>query len=228
MFAKTTLKKEAIKLRKDGLTYGQILARVPVAKSTVSLWLREVGLSKPQKQKITKARIEGARRGALARRTERIERTAGILTQASSEVGAISDRELWLIGVALYWAEGTKQKPHNTSAGVQFANSDPLMVNMFLKWLEQMGVPREDIFLEHSIHESYRKKVKNMLAFWSAKTGYPPHSFRSYFKRHSLKNGRRVSENYVGIIRVCVKRSTDFNRKIAGWVDGICKNCRVV
>ena len=32
--------------------------------------------------------------------------------EAAEAVGALSDRELFLTGVALYWAEGTKNKPY--------------------------------------------------------------------------------------------------------------------
>ena len=50
---KQSEKAKAIAFRKEGKTYSEILKKVPVAKSTLSLWLRDVGLSKTQKQKIT-------------------------------------------------------------------------------------------------------------------------------------------------------------------------------
>jgi orotate phosphoribosyltransferase-like protein len=59
--AKPNLKQKAIQLRMNGLTYSEILKCIPVAKSTVSLWLREVDLSVPQKQRITKKRIAAQR-----------------------------------------------------------------------------------------------------------------------------------------------------------------------
>ncbi len=37
-------KEKAIALRKQGKTYSEILAKIPVAKSTLSLWLHDVGL----------------------------------------------------------------------------------------------------------------------------------------------------------------------------------------
>ena len=50
MLAKIEEKQKAIALRKRGYSYSEILAEVPVAKSTLSLWLRSVGLAKKQKQ----------------------------------------------------------------------------------------------------------------------------------------------------------------------------------
>ena len=57
MILKTREKIKAVNLRKSGKTYSEILKIVPVAKSTLSIWLREVGLSKVQKQTITKRQI---------------------------------------------------------------------------------------------------------------------------------------------------------------------------
>ena len=99
-------KQKAIKLRKSGKTYSEILAEVPVAKSTLSEWLKSVQLAKPQKQRITKKRRMAALRGAQSRRQTRVSEVKALERDGLVEVGAISARELWLIGVALYWAEG--------------------------------------------------------------------------------------------------------------------------
>ena len=58
---------KALELRRKGLTYKEILKQVPVAKSTLSLWLREVGLSKTQKQRITQKQIKASQRGGDTR-----------------------------------------------------------------------------------------------------------------------------------------------------------------
>jgi hypothetical protein len=84
------LKKKAIHLRKRGKTYFEILRVIPVAKSTLSLWLREVGLSFPQKQRITEKRIQGQRNAALARRTDRIERQTKLIQTAKMDIDSIS------------------------------------------------------------------------------------------------------------------------------------------
>jgi len=40
-----------------------------------------------------------------------------------------------LIGAALYWAEGSKDKPYARRERVQFINSDPDVIGFFLRWL---------------------------------------------------------------------------------------------
>ena len=61
--AKEKLKQKAIKLRRQGKTYSEILTEVPVAKSTLSLWLREVDLSITQKQRITEKKKKSTKKG---------------------------------------------------------------------------------------------------------------------------------------------------------------------
>ena len=119
-------KEKAIALRKEGKTYNEILKEVRVAKSTLSPWLQDVGLAKKQKQRITQKRKEGQRKGARARKDQRIQRSEEIFEQAEKEVGIISSRELWLMGTMLYWAEGGKEKEWGPGRRIQFGNTDPL------------------------------------------------------------------------------------------------------
>ncbi len=61
IMSKFNLKEKAIELRRKGFSYSEILKEILVAKSTLSIWLKEVGLSISQKQKITAKRIESKR-----------------------------------------------------------------------------------------------------------------------------------------------------------------------
>jgi len=213
----------AIKLRKKGFTYSEILERVSVAKSTLSLWLRSVGLALPQKQRITKKRIQARLKGAAARRQKRILLTKKIHKMASQEIGNVSERELFLIGIALYWAEGTKQKEHNISQDVKFSNSDSLMIKLFLKWLTNIcGILAEDIKFEIYLHET--NIIDGVKEFWAKATGFPQYSFQTiYWKKNKIGTKRKnTGDNYKGLLRIKVKKSTNFNRKIEGWIKAIC------
>ena len=66
------LKLEAIELRKAGLTYSEILSKIPVAKSTLSDWLYSVGLSKKQKQRITEKRLAASLKGGNGKKDSTI------------------------------------------------------------------------------------------------------------------------------------------------------------
>src|SRR3989344_8301860 len=125
MDAKTTEKEAAVALRRRGFSYSQILGVIPVAKSTLSLWLREVGISKRQQQKITTRRLAAAHRGGEIRKQDRVRRQTDIYRQAEQEIGTVSKRELWLMGIMLHWAEGSKEKESRPGGRVQNRPSSP-------------------------------------------------------------------------------------------------------
>lgn len=224
MIQKTEEKNRAVALRKEGLSYSEILRYIPVAKSTLALWLHSVGLSKKQKQRLTEKKLASIKRGWVAWRKKRIDISEHIKNSAKREIRNLNKRELLLVGAALYWAEGTKQKKHNISQGVSFNNSDPAMIRLFLKWLRVvLGVTTEDIKYEIYLHESSSKRVREVVRYWARQTGLGnKHFMRIYFKKGNVHTKRKnVGENYFGVLRVCLRKSTNINRRIAGWVEGI-------
>lgn len=225
MIAKAEERKKAIKLRKSGHTYSEILKQVSVAKSTLSLWLREVGLSKKQKQKLTKKKLDAAKRGAVAMKQLRIERIEKIRKETRSDIGSISRRDLWLIGIMLYWAEGAKEKEgRKQGVGIDFGNSDPRMINIFLIWLNKIAnIPYGDIYFTIYIHENSKNRLSSVRKHWAKHTKLPINKFQSvYFKKHNIKTVRKkIGDNYFGLLRVRVRKSSDLNRRIMGWVTRI-------
>lgn len=221
-------KETAIKLRKKGFSYSEILEEIPVAKSTLSLWLRDVGLAKKQKQRLTEKRIAAALRGAKAKKDQRLAITKEIKDKARNEVGKLSYRELWLIGVALYWAEGTKEKEYRRGEKVTFFNSDPEMVLLFSKWLKVICLVKpQDLTYDLYIHETANWKKAQL--FWSRILSISSQKIKIYFKKHKINTKRRnTGSDYHGLLRIKVKRSINLNRKIAGWIEGIYKQCGVV
>ena len=187
MIPKITEKDQAIKLRREGLSYREILARIPVAKSTLSLWLRSVHLAKQQKQRLTEKRLAAVYRGAEAKRRQRIELTKVIKNAAIKDIKKITKRELWLMGIMLYWAEGSKEKSYRApSAGVIFSNSDPAMISLYLRWIQEiLKIPNEDIIFAIYIHENCKERVPQAKQYWSQVTGFGRENFeRVYFKKN--------------------------------------------
>lgn len=225
MIKKILEKEKAIELRKKGRSYSEILAVIPVAKSTLALWLHDVGLAKVQKQRLTEKKILSAKRGALARKTQRLSSSRGIFSKAEAEIGRLSKREIFLIGIALYWAEGSKQKEHNVSHPLVFGNSDPNMIKFFLCWLDGLNIPRKDRVHQLYIHTT--GNVERAVKFWASVVGEPASIFdgRVYYKKGNPKTKRKnTGDTYYGLLRITVKRSTDMNRKVSGWIKGIVKN----
>lgn len=224
-------KKIAQKLRFEGKTYSEILDVVPVAKSTLSIWLREIGLSKKQKQRITIKKILGRKRGAEAQRNKRIKSQQKIIDSAISDIDHISRRELWLIGISLYWAEGSKEKEYRIGQRTSFSNSDPNMIKVYIKWLLHcVGVDKDDISGDLYIHKSHVGNIDEIIGIWADKIGCSRNFIKHvYYKRGKVKTVRKnTGVLYIGLLRVNIKSSSALNRKIMGWIKGIYINCGLV
>ena len=204
-----------------GESYRQIQAALGVPKSTLSGWLCDVPLTDEHRAHLAARHADGVRSRAEAIRASRIRRTEELQTAAATEIGPLTDRELFLLGVVAYWAEGSKAKPWSVSTTASFINSDRHMVELFLAWLRLLGVSEDRLIFRLSIHESADVAMASI--FWAEVVGVDPDSFRRpTLKRHNPKTVRRnTAEGYVGCLIIHVRRSTDLNRRIAGWWQGI-------
>lgn len=221
MIAKEKEKRAAIKFRKQGFSYTEILEKVPVSKSTLSVWLKDIGLAQEQKQRFTEKRRLAQVKARETWRNIRVMKEAGIVASARKEIRKISRRELWLIGIVLYWAEGTKQKPHTVSQKVSFNNSDPKMVLLFNQWVQKICL-RKQSDLTYSIYIHRTADRLRAQKFWEnlLRTRID----KVYYKSHNPKTNRKNTQaDYVGLLRIDVKKSTDLNRIIRGWIEGVAK-----
>ena len=216
-------KEQAIQLRKQGKTYAEILQQIPVAKSTLSEWLKSVHLATPQKQRITQKRIAGALRGAQARKNKRLAQVEALNAQGIKEIGKLTQRELWLIGTALYWAEGSKQGETMPSTGIIFTNSDVRMLALFIKWLQMIGVPKSAQVFDLYVHENRTREIAVFKQWWAERLDITAGDFGAvYFKRDKIMTNRKnVTDLYHGLVRIRVRSSTVLNRRIQGWVEGV-------
>ena len=224
---KTALKEKAILLRKQGLSYREIMEQVNIAKSTLSDWLHSVDLAKYQKQRLTEKKWASAKRGGEAKHQQRVTKTQRIIESAAKEIGTINKRELWLIGTMLYWAEGSKEKEGGPNSRVIFTNTDADMILLFLCWLKEIckkDLP--NIIFDIYIHELQKNRTVEIINFWAKTIKLPPAYFQHiYYKKGNPKTVRKnIGANYHGTIRVSVKASSSLNRKIAGWTQGVVKS----
>lgn len=228
---KEIFRQRAIELRQSGLSYSEILKNVPVAKSTLSLWLRSVNLSKRQVQRLTQKKLASAKRGGLKKKEQRLLLTKKITDLACSEIKEIKNSELLLMGAMLYWAEGSKEKDYKPGTGIRFSNSDPLIIKIMLKWFREcLDIEDSRIKFNIYIHQNYINELKRVREYWADITGFPIDEFgKIYFKKHSIKTVRKnIGNGYNGQIIIRIANSSNTYRRILGWIDGICLQCRVV
>ncbi|MFD8514077.1 hypothetical protein ACFV27_24110 [Streptomyces antimycoticus] len=223
--AKDDLRARAREMRLRGMTYDRIQLELGCSKSSISLWVRD--LPKPDRPPRTReeASVIAQRGWEATLRQREIERQRTKLA-AAREVGELTDRELFLVGVGLYWSEGAKSKPHNPTERATFINSDPDMIQLYLAWLSLLGVEPERLRYRVIIHES--AQVADAERYWAETIGADVTALeRTTLKKHNPKTVRKnVGEGYRGCLVVRVLKSADLYRRIEGWWYGIVVGAR--
>jgi transcriptional regulator with XRE-family HTH domain len=217
--AKDDLRDKARELRLQGWTYDQIQVELGCSKSSISLWVRD--LPKPERTRTREEASAIARRGwevTLRRREEERQNRKGL---ARDEIGSLTERELFLLGVGLYWAEGSKSKPYARREKVIFVNSDQDMITLYLAWLDLLGVGRERLRFHVMIHES--ADIEEAERFWADLVHVDVATLgKTILKRHNPKTVRKnVGEGYRGCLAVNVRQGAELYQRIEGWWAGI-------
>ncbi|MGW7422386.1 hypothetical protein ACWGJB_20410 [Streptomyces sp. NPDC054813] len=217
--AKDDLRDRARELRLQGWTYDRIQVELGCSKSSISLWVRD--LPRPEHKRTAEESSAIAGRGLEATLQRRENERRHTKATAEQAVGELSDREVFLAGVVLYWAEGAKDKPYNRRERLQFINSDPNVISFYLRWLGMLGVERERLRFRVSIHES--ANVSDAEEFWADLAGVKPSELqKATVKRHNPRTSREnTSEAYRGCLTVYVLKSADLYRRMEGAWYGI-------
>ncbi|MEV5259935.1 hypothetical protein AB0L02_17995 [Streptomyces anulatus] len=217
--AKDDLREKARELRLQGMTYDQIQVELGCSKSSISLWVRD--LPKPKPRFTEEERLARMQAGLAALRTSQDRERQETKRVARESVGDLSDRELFITGVTLYWAEGMKDKPYSRRESLLFINSDPNVIKLYLRWLDLLGVARERLHVRVSIHET--ADVAEAESFWSELTGVPHSEFmKATLKKHTPKTNRKnTGEAYRGCLVIYVTKSAELYRRVEGAWYGI-------
>ncbi|MEW2405975.1 hypothetical protein [Streptomyces griseoviridis] len=218
------LRARARELRLQGWTYDQIELELGCSRGSVSHWVRD--LPRPERPAAQEQARLAARKRWEHELTVRDEERRRTKTAASAEVGPLSDRELFLAGVSLYWAEGSKDKPYARRESVIFVNSDPGVIEVYLAWLGLLGVGPERLRFSVMIHES--ADVEAAERYWAELVGADRSAFnKTTLKKHNPKTVRKnVGASYRGCLVVRVLKGADLYRRIEGWWCGIVVSAR--
>ena len=216
---KSEEKIKAVKLRRKGKSYGEILKRLKVSKGTLSLWLRDVKLTSGQYRRLyVTLRRRNAYRAAKVRQKQRIEKTRRIVSEAEKEVSRLIKSHLFLSGLMLYWAEGDKSDEREV---VKFTNSDPILIKLMMAWFRRIcKVKNEKFRIELHIHAFHCRR--NIKEYWSKLVCLPLSQFHKVqIKQTSLR--RRKNKLYNGTCAIRIS-DRDLFRRIKGWKVGFIKN----
>jgi predicted transcriptional regulator len=190
------VRKKAIYLRKKGYSVKEVSRILGIARSTSSLWLRDVTLDKKAKQRLKQRKIYGQFKAHLtqkARRKRKVERFNKIAIRNLRHV-SIEKTSLKLLCSFLFWAEGSKDNSRLT-----FVNSDPNMIATFLKLL-RLSFPIEEAKFRACVHIHEYHSDTQIKNFWSGITKIPLVQFRKSYKKPHTKKRKRPG--YKGCITI--------------------------
>ena len=157
----------ARELRAEAWTLQEIADELGVSKSSASLWCRGVEfVPKPR----NRGHASHKPHPLHVKKLEEIERCR---VEAVELIGRMSERDLLMFCLALYAGEGSK-----TAGSVIFANSDPLLMAVFIRWLRGFfRVDESRLRMKIYLHSDL-----DLLAatrFWSEVTEIPVEQFRT-------------------------------------------------
>jgi len=184
-----SLRNEVLELRKCGMSYSQIKAKIPVSKSTLSLWLREYPLSRKRINELranSEQRIERCRETKAKNKKTKLD---AVYKEVKKDIQHLSKRELYLLGLALYWTEGTKA----SSSTICMTNTDLSVLKLFLRWLDIVGVGRSRVVVR--LHLYSDMDVQEKVRWWSENLCIPVKNFRKPYIKKTVYNKRK---NYKG------------------------------
>lgn len=212
--------KERVKfLRRRGLSYNEIRKQVPIAKSTVSKWCKNITLTPEQLSaldaKSRLAKYTAGLKGAKSNQIKRAKEIQEIKTIAKSEISLLSKKEFKIAGLMLYWAEGHK------STFVGISNSDPFLIRFMMKWFRQIcKIPNSKFRAQLHLHSG--QDERQMKKYWSKITNIPLAQFiKSYIKKEGT--GHRKNILYNGTIRINIC-NMNLLHKIQGWLEATVSN----
>ena len=212
MKARLEDKYKAIRLRKMGLTYRDIMKEIPVSKSLLSGWFRFLELTDEEeellRQKAKENKDKGNTRAALSNREKRKEREKAAYKAAEEIFNEYKDDPAFYLGIGLYWAEGSKR-----ASGWQFVNSSPNIIKFMIFWIkEYLGIDSERIFIRIHTHEDF--KTENYEVFWQNTLKILPNQLkRTCYKPNTRHGIFKKNPQYKGCVRIEVSRGISELRK---------------
>ena len=213
------LKQNAIKLRKAGYSYNMISKELNIAKSTLSNWLTNIPFvpNKEVLQRVGEAKLKSA----LYKQRIKFENITRMKDEAAKEVGKLSSRDLFMLGIGLYLGEGSKSHEE-----VRIVNTDPIIIKLGIKWLMEFGGVRKE-HLRVAVHGYPDHDINKLVNFWSKELHIPVKYFiktqidtrlnKSTLKRRKLPYG--TAHIYVRGGGTLLWGVRNLHRKIMGWIE---------
>lgn len=156
-------------MRREGYSINRIATATGIAKSTVSLLVRDVPLTVAQREALHS--MEPRRRGhrAWSDQCRRHRRGAQLAGRALAQ---LNDAE-FNAGVMLYWAEGSKSRNQ-----AKISNADPDLLRLWLDWLEGWLASRDEVALTVNCFLGNGRSLTEIEDWWLGQLRLPREALR--------------------------------------------------
>jgi hypothetical protein len=189
-----------------------------LSKSTLSTWLKEIPYT-PNKEVID--RIGNARmQSATSKHNQMMADIQKMRKVAKDELGKLSKRDLWMLGIGLYIGEGNKAYEQ-----IRLTNSDPKIILLALEWFRTFCNLKEENF-RIRIHIYPDIVPDEALKYWSKITGLAEKNFdKIQIDRRTNKVAKKRRTLPFGTIQIVIKSNgkkefgKSLHRRIMGWID---------
>ena len=189
--------------RHRAMSVKEIARVVGVARSSVSLWVRDIPLTDDQLESLRQRnpaynrQLRGANRNAERGRARRLA------YQQEGRSMAQRGDTLHVAGVMLYWAEGDKRSRN----AARVSNSDPEVLKLFMRFLREcLEVPDEQLKITCNLFADHVDRQWEIEQFWLEALDLPRtrlcKSFVNVYSKYSQK--KRQNKLPYGTTRVTV------------------------
>lgn len=210
-------KEKARTLRKTGYSINQIVRELGFTKSSVSIWVRDIVLTKKQKKGLSERgrSIESVERRRINRLFNEKARRQIVIDEARKDYKHISLEDLKLIGVILYLGEGGK-----TERGTaRVANSDPAVIKIMMRFFREICKVPENKFRGY-IHTFAHADIEKTEKYWSQITGISRKQFYKTYIKPSAASLQKRNTLPFGTFDINVS-DTKLFLTIQGWIEKI-------
>jgi len=210
-------KEKARILRKKGYSINQIVKETGFTKSSVSLWVRDIVLTKVQKKKLSERgrSVESIEKRRINRLFNENKKRRVVMDEAKKDFHNISLEELKLIGIMLYWGEGGK----TGNWSVRLANSDPAIIQVMMRFFREVCNVPEEKFHAH-IHTFEKADVEKTEKYWSKISRIPRKQFYKTYIKPSIASLQKRKTLPFGTLDIYV-HDTKLFLTIMGWIEKI-------
>lgn len=211
---------QAQNLRDTGYSYNMIQSKLGISKSTLSNWFRDRPFT--PNHEVLKRIQHGPIKSATRSHNQKVKEIEELLKFGAKEIGNLTKRDLWLLGLGIYIGEGTKSYD-----SIRLANADPMVIKLTLKWFKEIiGVSNKNILIRLHLYPDNNEKV--CIKYWKDITELPLKSFyKTYIDQRINKTMIKRKKLPFGTAHITIRANGNkdygvrLSRRMSGWMHGV-------